>query len=106
MLLFKRFIDDIFGIWIDDGHVDDWQDFQKETNNFGILSWEFEELSESVNFLDLTITIEHNRITTRTFQKALNLYQYIPPNSAHPPGMMEGIIYGHLPNYRRQNTTT
>ena len=106
MLLFKRFIDDIFGIWIDDGSGDDWQDFQRETNNFGILRWEFEELSESVNFLDLTITIKHNRITTRTFQKALNLYQYIPPNSAHPPGMMEGIIYGLMRNYRRQNTTT
>ena len=35
MLLFKRFIDNIFGIWIDDGRGDDWQDFQKETNNFG-----------------------------------------------------------------------
>jgi len=37
MLFFKRFIDDIFRIWIDDGHGDDWQDLKKETNNFGIL---------------------------------------------------------------------
>jgi len=99
-LLFKRFIGDIFGIWIDDSHSNDWQNFQKETNNFGILTWKFEKLSESVNSLDLTITIEHNHITTRTFQKALNLHQYIPPNSAHPPGMMKGIIYGLMCNYR------
>jgi len=29
-----------------------------ETNNFQILTWEFEELATSVNFLDLTISIE------------------------------------------------
>ena len=58
----------------------------------------------SVVFLDLTISIERGRIVYKTFQKALNLYQYIPPTSAHPPWMMRGIIYSLMRNYRRQNT--
>lgn len=102
LLLFVRFIDDMLGIWI--GNNEDWQQFQDDTNNFGILTWEFEKPSLSVDFLDLTISIEANHITTKTYQKSMNLYQYIPPTSAHPPGMMKGIVYGLMRNYYRQNT--
>ncbi len=68
------------------------------------MTWEFEETSDSVLFLDLTISIERGRIVTKTYQKAMNLYQYIPPTSCHPPWMMKGIIYSLIKNYRRQNT--
>ena len=104
LLLFKRFIDDIFGIWIDDGTIDAWENFKADTDNFGILTWEFEEPSQSVAFLDLTISIEDNHITTKTYQKALNLYQYIMPQSNHPPNMMKGILYSLMRNYHRQNS--
>jgi len=104
LLIFKRFIDDMLGIWIDDGTPNAWENFKADTNNFGILTWEFEEPSQSVDFLDLTIIIERNRIITRTYQKALNLYQYIMPQSNHPPRMMKGIIYSLMRNYHRQNT--
>ena len=74
---------------------------KKEVNNFGILEWEFEEPSKKVNFLDLTISIENESvITTKTFQKAMNLYQYLSPMSNHPPGMMKGIIYSLLKTYK------
>ena len=92
----------MFGIWV--GSQEEWANFKQDTNNFGILTWEFEEPSLSVDFLDLTIKIEHNRITTKTYQKALNLYQYIPPQSAHPPNMIKDILYSLLKNYYRQNT--
>ena len=62
LLLLLRFIDDIMGIWIGNPLDQDWKDFKRETNNFGILEWEFEEPSKKVNFLDLTITIENNKI--------------------------------------------
>ena len=104
--LFGRFIDDIIGVWIDDGNAIEWQNFKRDTDDFGILTWEFEELARSVNFLDLTIEIKNNKIVTKTFQKALNLYQYIGPLSCHQPKMMEGIIYSLMSNYRRQNTYT
>jgi hypothetical protein len=39
-------------------------------NNFGALTWKVEELSKSVNFLDLTITIgEDRRIVTKNLRK-------------------------------------
>ena len=104
LLLFKRFIDDMFGIWIDDGTPNAWENFKLDTDDFGILTWEFEEPALSVAFLDLTINIEGGKITTKTYQKALNLYQYIMPQSNHPPNMMKGIIFSLMRNYHRQNT--
>lgn len=102
---FNRFIDDIFGVWT--GTAAEFEQFKVDTDDFGILTWDFEEPTTSVNFLDLTITINHRRrITTKTYQKALNLYQYIPPMSAHPPNMIKGIIYSLMRSYYRQNTLT
>ena len=104
LLFYVRFIDDIFGIWLDFGSSHTWEQFKHDTSSFGILQWEFDEPSSSATFLDLTISIENGNIVTKTYQKAMNLYQYIPPTSAHPPGMMKGIIYGLMRNYYLQNT--
>ena len=104
LLIFKRFIDDMFGIWYDNGNPTAWDNFKAETNNFGILTWEFEEPAKSINFLDLTIILERSNIRTKTYQKDLNLYQYIMPQSNHPPRMMKGIIYSLMRNYKKQNS--
>ena len=73
-------------------------------NDYGILEWECPKPKTSVDFLDLTLTIEGNRIVTKTYQKPENPYLYIPPHSAHPAGMINGIIYSLLRTYWRQNT--
>ena len=102
---YRRFIDDVYLIW--DGPCDnDWQSLEHAFNNYGILKWDFPEKgsSRSVNFLDLTLTIKGNRITTKTYQKPQNPYLYLPPHSAHAPGIMKGVIYGQLRTYYRQNT--
>jgi hypothetical protein len=52
----RQFIDNKIGIWIDTD-PDQWQNFKDDMNNFGVLTWKVKELSKSVNFLDLTITI-------------------------------------------------
>ena len=103
LLYFKRFIDDIIGIWLLD-ESSAWEDFQADVNDFGILTWEIEELSKSVNFLDLTLTIVGDRIETKTFQKLMNLYLYLTPASAHPIGVIKGTIFGLLSRYFAQNT--
>lgn len=101
----RRFIDDKIGIWIDTD-PDQWQNFKDDMNNFGALTWKVEELSKSVNFLDLTITIgEDRRIVTKTYEKSMNLYLYIPPASAHPPGVLKSIVYGNLRRYWLQNSS-
>jgi hypothetical protein len=103
LLFFKRFIDDILGIWI--GTDSEWESFQSSLN-FGTLCWEFTPLSTSVDFLDLTLSIDltTKTISTKTFQKSMNLYLYLPPNSAHPPGVLRSTVYGNLRRYWYQNT--
>ncbi|KAL7543276.1 hypothetical protein ACHAXR_013248 [Thalassiosira sp. AJA248-18] len=84
MLLFKRFIGDMFGIWIGDGTLNAWENLKRDTKDFGILTWKCEEPATLVDFLGLTISIKHNKITTKTYQKALNRYQYILCSSITP----------------------
>ncbi|KAL7527930.1 hypothetical protein ACHAWF_002366 [Thalassiosira exigua] len=103
LLIFKRFIDDMLGIWICDDATT-WENIKADTNDFGILRWDFDKPSTSVVFLDHNLRIENNRIITSTYQKSINLYQYISPTSAHPPGMTKGIIFSLMKNYKRQNT--
>jgi hypothetical protein len=76
LLYFKRFINDVIGVWI--GSDDDWKLFQTSLN-FGTLKWTFTPLSQTVDFLDLTLTIDPTtrRIQTKTFQKPMNLYLYL-----------------------------
>lgn len=106
MILYVRYIDDIFGIWIGDSN-DDWLLFQNETNSFGILQWDFSPFSRSINFLDLTISVESGEITFCTYQKLMNLYQYISPHSAHPPpwgSARNGLWSGENLQYHNQNS--
>lgn len=106
---YKRFIDDGLGIWVplNDGHDNEaWDQFKEDLDDFGQLRWDVNPLSKSVDFLDLTISIVEGRIETKTYQKPLNLYQYIPPQSAHPPGMLRGLVLGNVGRYYIQNTHT
>ena len=81
----------------------------------GIISSEMLTILESLNgklktreekyFLDLTITInDSGKIKTRTCQKPMNLYLYIPAASAHPLGVGKAMVYGSLRCYCLQNT--
>ena len=75
-------------------------------DNFGVLTWDIKEqqLSSTVNFLDLTLTIEKDKIVSKTYQKKMNLYLYLPLASAHPQGCIKGTIYGLVGRYYAQNT--
>ena len=102
LLYFKRYIDDIIAIWLGDAAA--WSNFVANLNNFGILKWEVEKPSLSVDFLDLTLTLVDGKIETKTFQKPLNLYLYIPPTSNHPPGCLKGTIFGLIGRFFASNT--
>ncbi len=107
LLYYKRYIDDIFGIWLPPkhNHLTKWNEFKQHLNSWGSLEWAIEDPSRRTNFLDLDISIKGNFITTSTFQKAMNLYLYIPPLSAHPPSCFKGLIAGELRRYYLQNNT-
>ena len=107
----RRFIDDLFAIWICDkctgpccSTCPNWTAFKADLNGFGQLRWTINEPAKTAIFLDLTITIEDSRIITRTYQKPMNLFLYLPGPSAHPHGTIKGTIYGMLRRYRQHNT--
>ena len=59
----------------------------------------------SVKFIDPAMSIKKCRkIDTRTYQKAMNLYLYLPPTSAHRLSVIHGMIYGMLIKYDEQNS--
>jgi len=55
-------------------------------------------------YLDLNIGIESRMFTFKTYQKRINLYQYITANSAHPPGMIQGAVHSQLLQSFKQNS--
>ena len=46
--------------------------------------------------MDVTIQIKEGKIITTLHAKPLALYQYIIPNSCHPPGVLTGLVYGQI----------
>ena len=71
------------------------------------LEWNTEELSHSVNFLDLTIMIDkQGKLSYQIFQKPMNPFLYIPGHSSHPPDVAKSLIHGLIQTYHKQNTKT
>jgi hypothetical protein len=95
----------MIGVWIGNATTD-WLAFCEDVNNFGVLTWDItdQELSTSVDFMDLTLSIVGSKIVSKTYQKKMNLYLYIPPSSAHPAGCLKGTVYGLIRRYYAQNT--
>jgi hypothetical protein len=91
----KRFIDDGFGIWLPPAELSDeeanakWIEFKADVNDDHGLEWEFEEILNSVVFLDLRLTIDKSgNIKTTLYQKPMALHLFIPPTSMYPPGVL------------------
>jgi hypothetical protein len=107
IIFYRRYIDDIFAIW-NPLEVQDnirWLNFQHDLNQCGKLRWETSERSTSINFLDLQLTIESNAtISTRLYEKAQNLYLYVPANNSHPMSSLKGLIHGMV--FRTLNLTS
>lgn len=99
LLYYKRYIDDVFGAWNFDGTArcaQRYNYFKTCMDRFKSLRWEFSEPALSVDFLDMTITLNNGSFETRLFEKQLNLYLYLPPTSAHPTGVLHGLITGMI----------
>ena len=96
---YKRYIDDVFGIWVPSPNVEtdrnNWINFQRDMQSYHGIEWTFSSLNNSVDFLDTTITILDGNISTTLYEKALNLYLYISPHSCHPPGVLTGLVLGN-----------
>ena len=112
--LYRRLIDDGFFVITPSGTAtaDEMHGRMKKImNSFGYpgrrLEWTTDKPSNSVDFLDLTITTgSDGRIRTKTFQKPMNLHLCVPPTSAHSPKMFQGMIFGQIRRFFLQNSST
>jgi Reverse transcriptase (RNA-dependent DNA polymerase) len=101
ILLWKRFIDDIFTIWT--GSRDSLLHFFRLLNKLHpSLQFTMKASRSKIEFLDTWITIDHNRcLTFSVYQKPLNKYLYLPHISNHAPHCKKGFIKGELTRYAR-----
>ena len=100
LIFYKRFIDDIIGIWLPHPDADTdtalWLAFCHDLQLWHGLEWTISPRSARCNFMDLALTISPTgNIETNLFEKSQNLYLYIPPGSAHPKAMIKGLVFGN-----------
>jgi hypothetical protein len=108
-LFYKRYIDDVLGIWhCANENLDRrmWKSFQEDLDKFGQLRWEVSQRSDTAIFLDLQLTIKNGRVTYTLYEKPLNLHMYLPPHSVHPPGVLRGLVFGLIYRLHRLNSET
>lgn len=98
LYFYRRFIDDVFGIWVPMGENDDekWDAFVRDLDGAEGLTWEVTDGPDKVDFMDLTLSIDGDRIRSTLYEKPSNRHLYIPSHSAHPPGVINGIIHGMI----------
>jgi hypothetical protein len=103
LIIYKRYIDNGIGIWTGTDHQ--WLTFQRWINSFGSLRWTFTALARQIDYLDVTIRLDARMsIRFTLFENPLNLYLYLPPHSAHPPGVLTGLVYGMIRRAYRLTT--
>ena len=106
--LYKRYIDDIFFIWEND--QESLNDFMQKINEqHPSIKYTFTQSFSSVDFLDLTIFKGDNFsfngiLSTKTFKKKTNTFQYIHKYSQHAPHIKKSIIKSECLRYLRQCT--
>jgi hypothetical protein len=50
--------------------------------------------AKPINFMDVHLPITPTGIKLALYKKSINLYLYLPPPSARPPGILPGLIIG------------
>ena len=102
-LLFKRYIDDIFAIFKDNPSSIRFAElYNSQAPTIRITH----HIDTSVDFLDLTIYMgegfqQSGILDTRTFQKQLNKYLYLPPTSFHAKHIFPAFITAEIQRHRR-----
>ena len=98
LLLYKRFIDDVF-ILTKDSNITELQNHLNSLNPSINLTWT--PAAKHCNFLDITVSIKNNKLHTSVYQKQLNTYAYLPFHSYHTTAQKRGFIKGEAVRYAR-----
>ncbi|XP_063952133.1 uncharacterized protein LOC129255387 [Lytechinus pictus] len=98
--LFVGLIDDYLGI--STGSEEDLQDFIAYANNYHpSLKFTHCISSTSVDFLDISISIEDLGLSTDVFYKPTSSHSYLKYDSSHPAACKKAIPYSHMTRLRR-----
>jgi len=99
-LYYKRYIDDIFGIF---NSADHFNDFVHAINSVIPDRLKLEAIicgSEGI-FLDIKFKLNDGNLSYQLYQKPNNTYAYIPTISDHPRSMFKSFILEELTRYHR-----
>ena len=98
LLCYKRFNDNGFAIWLHDLNptMDAKNGMTSRPYSTRWVSARHSSPRKKLVFMDMTIQVKGERIITTIYDKPLALYQYIPPNSCHPPEVLTGLIFGQI----------
>ena len=89
---FKRYIDDLFFIWI--GSLEMLLKFLEHLNTLHpTIKFTWSYSSKKVNFLDVLVMIVNNEIQTDLYRKPTDRCQYLLPSSCHPAHITRNIPY-------------
>jgi hypothetical protein len=105
--LLKRFIDDIFGLWL--GTTRQFHQFVDKLNAatapFGIRFGDF-EVGSSVNFLDVTLWIDaEGLIQYKLYTKPTDSRLYLKTDSFHPGHVFDAVAYSQMVRVWKRNST-
>ena len=101
ILLWKRFIDDIFFIW--QGTLQSLKQFFLHANaHHKTIKFTFEHSNSSINFLDTIIYIDKKRtLQTTIYRKPTDKNLILHFSSHHPFHIKRNIIYSQIIRYKR-----
>lgn len=92
-IIFKsRYIDDIFCI-IDTTNISNIKEWVDNTFNHNFLKFDITFDTQKVNYLDLTIILNNNEISTSCYSKPMNKHKFVHYKSNHPRHMLNNLPY-------------
>ena len=99
-LFWKRYIDDIFGIW---RHSEDQlHTFIQHLNSINPnIKVSITHNLHSINFLDCNVFKNHSKLSTKVYSKPTDTHKLLHPKSYHPAHVFKGIVKAQLLRYIR-----
>ncbi|XP_048698400.2 uncharacterized protein LOC125633326 [Caretta caretta] len=99
-LLYLRYIDDIFIIWIHGKEA--LEEFHHDFNNFHpTINLSLDQSTQEIHFLDTTVLISDGHINTTLYRKPTDHYSYLHASSFHTDHITRSIVYSQALRYNR-----
>ena len=91
-----RYIDDIFIVWTHGADaLDDFivynQNFSDNSNMLSNIKFEVNKSTNTVNFLDVSVTIKDNKLDTTLYSKPTDAHLYLNTASNHPKHVVRNL---------------